>query len=73
MPYGWNQAIFIKCLQKVESHKSLINAFMGCPCGILCATMQGLINVLEKKSPLKDIAIVNVMKEVGDRYYFFLQ
>jgi hypothetical protein len=33
--------------------------------------MQGLINVLEKKNTLKDIAIVNVMKEVGDRYYFF--
>jgi len=43
--------------------------FVGCPCGILFTTMQGLINVLEKKKKtLKDIATVNVMKEVGDRY-----
>jgi hypothetical protein len=35
----------------------------------LCTTMQGLINVLGGgKKTLKDIAIVNVMKEVGDRY-----
>ncbi len=69
MPYVWNHAIFIRCLQKVESDKSWINAFVGCPCGILFTTMQGLINVLEKKKKtLKDIATVNVMKEVGDRY-----
>jgi hypothetical protein len=30
--------------------------------------MQALINVLEEKKTLKDIVIVNVMKEVGDRY-----
>ncbi len=63
-----NHAIFIKCLQVVESHKFLNNAFVGCPCGILCTTMQALINVLEEKKTLKDIVIVNVMKEGGDRY-----
>jgi hypothetical protein len=43
---------------------------MGCPCGILCTTMQGLINALNLffLKTLKDIAIVNVMKELGDRY-----